>query len=337
MVTGLLIFFLFLTISSYLWYRSSLLPLKESRLEEVKIKENMTNSEISALLFEKGLIRSPLAFKIYGFLTKKYKSIKSGTYIISSELSLPEIFEILVKGKVAVYKVTIPEGLTIEETDDYLARNYSRYGFKKGDFKEAVDNYYSELPEEITKEFPQILNSVLEGIFLGDTYFLEKESPQKALVEKMVNNFKEKILPVIKDKPRPEELRNSYEVLILASIVEKEAKTERDRKLVSGVFLKRLSQDDFLQSCATVNYLLKEKKKRLTEEDLNISSPYNTYKVKGLPKAPICSPSLESVKAVLNYKDSDYYYFLSDEEGRLYFSKTFDEHLETQKRIWGGI
>jgi len=132
-------------------------------------------------------------------------------------------------------------------------------------------------------------------------------------------------------------LRNNYDVLILASIVEKEARTLKDREIVSGIFLSRLKNDDYLQSCATVNYVLGKSKKRLSEEDISVPSPYNTYKNKGLPPGPISSPSIDSVKAVFHFKETDYYYFFSSDNGDLYFTKTLDEHLRLQKKIWGEV
>jgi len=166
---GILIIFI---VGGIYWYKQALKGLPNAKVEEIKITQGMGNEEIGALLQEKKIIKSALAFKIYGFLTKKYKDIKAGSYIVSSDLSLPEIFEILTKGKVAVYKITIPEGLSIQETDNYLAEHYSKYGFQKGDFQKMVKNYFLKIPKDILSALPQISPDHLEGIFLGDTFFL---------------------------------------------------------------------------------------------------------------------------------------------------------------------
>jgi len=325
-----------LILLTIVWYKYNLRPIYTSKVEEIKIPENTGDEETAELLAEKKLIRSSLAFRIYAFLSQKDKQIKPGNYLISSDLSIPEILDILVLGKVLIFKVTIPEGMKISETDVYLSEHYKDYGFKTGDFEKAVESYKTKLSEGLISVLPQLRNDDLEGIFLGDTYFLNKGDSAEKLVAKMVANFQEKALPFFNSK-LPEPLKNNYEAITLASLVEQEAKTKTDRQLVAGIFLARLKNSDFLQSCASINYLLPEKKGRLSDSDIAIDSPYNTYKKKGLVPTPICNPSLESLDAVMHPKVSNYYYFLSDKSGKLFFSETLEEHNQLQQQIWGSV
>ena len=123
------------------------------------------------------------------------------------------------------------------------------------------------------------------------------------------------------------------EILILASMAESEAVTKADRRTVSGVFLNRLEHGDKLQSCVTVEYAKRMKKTIISLADTQYDSPYNTYLYAGLPYGPICCPGMVSIQAVLYHEDNDYYYFQSDESGRLHFAKTYQEHVRIQKEV----
>jgi len=134
-------------------------------------------------------------------------------------------------------------------------------------------------------------------------------------------------------KKRAEELKMSIdEVITLASIIEREAKLEKDRKIISSVFHNRLKNKMLLQSCATIQYILKERKEVLLYKDLEVKSPYNTYKNPGLPPGPIASPGLKSIEAALYPDDTDYLYFFALNDGSHVFSKTFKEHIQAQNK-----
>ena len=122
------------------------------------------------------------------------------------------------------------------------------------------------------------------------------------------------------------------QVVTLASIIEREARLDKERKIISGVFHNRLKKKMLLQSCATVQYLLKEPKEELLYEDLEIDSPYNTYKYAGLPPGPIASPGLAAIEAALYPEDTDFLYFFALEDGSHVFTKTYNEHINTQNK-----
>jgi len=127
------------------------------------------------------------------------------------------------------------------------------------------------------------------------------------------------------------------EVVTLASIIEREAKTDEDRKLISSAFHNRLKNNMFLQSCATIQYILKERKEVLLYKDLEVQSPYNTYKNPGLPPGPIASPGLKSIEAALYPADTDYLYFFAKKDGTHVFSRTFKEHIQLQNKYKSGL
>ncbi len=316
------------------WYWLGLKAKGGGIVKEIHIPPRTGDEEVAEMLAQEGLIRSPYVFRLYAFLTGKDKQIKAGTYLLNSDLSISEILDILVAGRVITYKITIPEGLSLKEIDSYLAKKYKQYGFRKGAFEKAAQRHIQEASRMFPAWGERFKQFGLEGLLLGDTYFLKTEEVTDNLVVKMLSNFQEKGWSLLSQQ-LPDPLKNSYQALILASLVEKEAQTERDRRLVAGIFLERLKNNDYLQSCASVNYLLSKKKKVLSSEDIKIDSPYNTYRVKGLPPAPIASPSLESIDAVFHPLHSSYYYFLSDRNGRLHFSRTYEEHLRLREKIWG--
>jgi len=318
----------------FIWFFKNLKPIGKDGVVDVFVAKNTNYLKISELLQHKGVIRSKVAFRIYVLTTGKYRSLKAGQYSLSLSNSTPDVVDFLISGKVDNYRLTIPEGMTIKETSQYLSEKYSDFNFSKDDFTKSVDDF-TDLPETIRTVFPQIKDNNLEGFLLGDTfYFNNNKTTADELAKKMIDNFGNKALSFF-DGSLSESLQNKYQALILASLVEKEAKTEDDRKLVAGIFLNRLKEGSLLESCASVNYVLPQSKDILSEADLSVDSPYNTYLYKGLPPAPISNPSLESIDAVFHSTDSDYLYFLSDKDGNLHFAKTYEEHLQNRTQYIG--
>ena len=146
----------------------------------------------------------------------------------------------------------------------------------------------------------------------------------------MLNNFEKKAFSSLKGN----DTLSSYEVLILASIVEKEVSQSDDKKIVSGIFINRLNKDMKLQSDATVNFITQSGRSQSTLEDLKIESPYNTYKITGLPPGPITNPSVDTIKSVVEYTPNDYFFFLTsrDNPPKTIFSKTFEEHVKAKQQ-----
>jgi UPF0755 protein len=148
----------------------------------------------------------------------------------------------------------------------------------------------------------------------------------------MLDNFNKKLSIKMREDIKKQG-KTIFEIITLASIIEKEVSKEEDRKIVAGIFYKRLKQGIHLESCATINYILGNNKKQLSFEDTRVESPYNTYLNKGLPPGPISNPGIFAIKAAIYPQETDYLFFLSKPTGETVFSKTFEEHNKN-KRKW---
>lgn len=303
----LIVFTLFLG-GAWFWWEKGLAAVdsQNKKLKLFVIKRGQGVREIAFSLKKEGLIRNQIVFFL---LIKKLgidQELQAGDFRLSPSMDASTIAMNLTKGMVDVW-VTILEGWRNEEIALKLAQELS-------------------LPE---KEF---LTYAQEGQMFPDTYLIPKEATGAAIAAILKDNFNKKFSRSL----REEALRKGLvpeEVLVLASIVEKEASGENDREMIAGILLKRLKKNWPLQADATLQYALgyqpEEKtwwKKNLTEADKKVKSPYNTYLFPGLPPAPIGNPGLASIKAVINPVESDYWYYLHDPEGNVHFAKTSEEH-----------
>lgn len=248
--------------------------------------------EIARNLKEKKLVNSSWVFGYY--VISHNLSLKPGIYYLKPNMKIPEIADLISKGKIQEYKITTIEGWRNTEIADYLFKN----GIinNKDKFIKAADGK--------------------EGYLFPDTYRLAIDVTPEEIVQKMLDNY----------TTRTKDLNVSKEDLILASIVEREAKNDEQRYNIAGVYKNRLVIKMKLESCPTVSYA-KGTWSEPTAADLElVDSLYNTYKYAGLPPGPICSPGLASIKAAQNPTQHDYYYFLNAKNGDLIMSKTLDEH-----------
>lgn len=253
--------------------------------------------------------------------------LKYGYYELSPHLNILQILNKLSQGEIIKIKVTIPEGLSLEEISSMLS---SKLNISKEKFINLSKN-----PKKINgieKYFQENIPPSLEGYLFPETYYFSKEIDEEQIILTMLDTFFRKIneeIPEWKEELNKKDL-SLNDWVILASIVEKEGKLEKERPFIAGVFINRLKKGYKLQSCATVEYIFNFKKPALTYEDLKVDSPYNTYIYFGLPPTPISSPSLSSLKAVL-YPQGDYLFFVSKGDGSHYFTKNYEEHLKFQK------
>jgi len=292
----------------------------------IVVEEKKGFLEISDMLEEKGVVKNSAIFKIYVLLSGKAGLLRSGVYDFFGKYSVVSLVNRLTRGPEDV-AVVIPEGFTVHEID----RRFAELNLiPSGSLIEL-----SQKPEEFSEEFPflpveHIVS--LEGFLFPDTYRLSQDTNVGEIIEKMLANFEEKVYKKI-----PQEIASSPQSLAdlikLASIIEKEVPGETDRKIVSGVLWKRLENDMLLQVDATVVYAWKTlnpewkpQDHSLTLADLKIKSLYNTYLYKGLPQGPISNPGWEAISAVINSENSDFWYYLSTEDGETIFSRTLEEH-----------
>lgn len=311
--------FLILIIISIIWWQ----PLNVGRIE-ITIPSGATAHEIAKFLHENGIVRDQKEFLFWLRISGREKHLRSGTYTLYKYKNPLFIIGELSNGGFSDVTVTIPEGATIRETACILAA----HGLVQQDMFIAL----CEQPDFV--QTFDIKGKTLEGYLFPDTYAFSRSQDDSQIVAAFVNNFKKHRAHFdIKD---PDSL---HRIVILASLVEKEARFEDERPIIARVFLNRLQQNRPLESCATVLYALKaldfEKyhdKKQLLERDLRVASPYNTYANFGLPPGPICSPGERSLAAAASPADVDYLYFVSMGNGRHHFSRTYKEHIAAKEK-----
>jgi UPF0755 protein len=277
--------------------------------------------QIANNLEEKEIINSADIFYYYGILKKADRNIIAGYYKSPEEADLSDILELITnKQPNAEMHFTIQEGLTIEEIDQKLADESL---ISPGQFIQAVQNFsnwdkYSFLDQENMSK----LALPLEGYIYPDTYFLSPfDFKPEELIEKSLDNFANKI----KDTGLQYKNYSSREILIMASIVEKEVFGYTNRQKVAGIFWKRLENNWTLGADITTVY--ETKSRVITQQHLNSDSPYNTRKNLGLPPGPVTNPSLESIKAVMNPIETNYWFYLTTlDTGEVIYAVTNEEH-----------
>lgn len=313
---------------SYYYYNSSLKAVDIENSEEkiIDIEEGSSGNKISKILKENELIKNENVFKLY-LRINKINDLKAGQYTLNQSMSLIDIVKELEKGgkNIHVKKFTIPEGYELKQ----IAEKLEDEGLvDKEKFLEKTsnkDNYIEDYEFLTRLEEGQSL----EGYLFPSTYEVSEDADEDEIIKAMLSEFEEIYNDNIKEFEADVDL-NFNEIVTLASIVERESRREDERALISGVFHNRLKTDMMLQSCATVQYILGERKEVLSNEDTRIPSEYNTYINTGLPPTPISSVSKESLLAAVKPEESEYLYFRSKEDGSggHVFSKTYEEHLE---------
>lgn len=283
-----------------------------------KVESGSGLEAIATNLQDQGLIGDKNLFILYARLGSPKGSLKPGVYLLSPSMSLAKIADTIGSGKIATKKVTFQEGLTVEGT----ARKWAKEGL--GTAQGFVDA--AGLTNNYNQSFLQYRSNKtsLEGYLFPATYEVVLSTTPQEQINAMLNSFANQVLPkldpAITNSPKLNDL------ITLASIVEKEANTTSDRKLVASVFYNRLAKGMKLESDVTVNYATG--KSETSAQDVKVISPYNTYNVPGLPIGPICNPSLDAILATASPTPSDYYYFIADKSGVVHFSKTYQQHLQ---------
>ena len=294
----------------------------------IDIPTGSTFSQVTDILKENNLIKNKTLFKLYVRISNNTSKLKSGKYLFNQSYSNKDIIHDLSEGKVYNdgIKITIPEGSTSFEVMDILIKN--KLG-NEGVYEELINN-----PEEFKAEFKFLDDeniTSLEGFLYPSTYYFDEKQTEKEVLNHMLETFESKYTEKL--QKRQKELKKSlYEVINLASIVEKEAVLDEDRPIIASVFYNRIKIGMPLQSDATIQYIFEERKKSITYNDLKIDSPYNTYKVQGLPPTPIANPGIKSIEAVLYPANTEYLYFVATIEGGNTYSKTYEEHVKNVEK-----
>lgn len=278
-------------------------PVKITEPKIIEIPHGSSLLKIAQILRQNNLIRHEFYFIAYAKVYKSYPKIKAGEYLIDHDVSLIDTEKLLTSGKLFWRKITFPEGRTIQEYADILKNNE----YLKGNF---------------------IMPS--EGMFLPETYTFSKGTERQKIVNQATADMKNFLEKAWNERDSDLPLQNKEELLVLASIIEKETGVETERAQVSSVFINRLRKNMLLQTDPTVIYALTlgktELGRPLLRKDLEVDSPYNTYKYTGLPPAPICNPGKEAIIAAAHPDQTPYIYFVASGTGGHNFAKTLAEH-----------
>ena len=288
-------------------------PQKVAEPLIIQVKRGDSLTTIAKMLRQNGLIDKEAYFVWYAKLNKLYPRIKAGEYLVEGDISLAQLADLLASGKVYLRKITFAEGLTAREIAEILYAN----DMLDGDF---------EMPKE--------------GYFLPETYTFSRGESRQKIAEQGQAAMQKTLQQAWDERDADLPLKNKEELLILASIVEKETGVAAERPQVASVFVNRLKKGMLLQTDPTVIYAVtkgeRDLERALTYRDLAIDSPYNTYKYAGLPPAPICSPGKASIIAAAHPDKTPYLYFVASGNGGHNFARTLQEH-NANVRKWHAL
>ncbi len=296
-----------LTFSGFFWWvMASGAPTGNSEEISFVIKKGSGANIIASNLKKENLIKNALAFKFYVQVKDYSKRIPPGEFMLPQNLSLPKLVKVLLKGPTQIW-VTIPEGLRREQIADIFISSLNLSG-------EAAANFRNQFLQN---------SASLEGYLFPDTYRIPPQTSAKEIRQMMLTNFQKKIagLGLTRDQ------------LILASIIEREAKFDEDRPKIAGVYLNRLAQGMRLEADPTVQYAKGSWEPITVADYRNVISPYNTYLYYGLPPGPICNPGLKSIEAALHPEKNVYFYFFQTSDGHTFYSATLEEHQDKLKQL----
>ena len=311
-------------------------PLNPSDIEErlFLIEKGQSLFQIASTLENQDLIKSKFSFTFYVFLKGKQDNLQAGEYSLNPSMSIAGISQKIISGDITKETITIPEGWNLRDIAWYFENKgmfmaeelFELVGFPLIDYSKSTD---LPSPKDFSSDYdflidkPNILN--LEGYLFPDTYEINRGDSLEEIVRKMLDNFGEKLTQELRDEITNQG-KTIFEIITMASLLEKEVRTLEDKKIVAGVLWKRLKNNIPLQVDATLTYISGKKSTQVSIEETKIDSPYNTYKYRGLPLGPISNPGLESISASIYPESSDYWYYLSTLKGETIFSRTLEEH-----------
>lgn len=328
LIISVLCFLFFVLIFGFIFWRGIYLPKNIEGQEQLfEIEQGEGLFQIADSLEQEGIIRNKIFFNFYILLKGAQGRLQSGNYSLSSSMIVPEIAQKIISGETFKIKITIPEGFTLKQIENHLDQIVPRSdlgtrltGFTIGDFKEKFD-FLEDAPGQAS----------LEGFLFPDTYFFSPDVKDEEITEKFLANFDRKFTQELRGEMENQG-KTIFEVITIASMIEKEVITKEDKELVSGILWKRLKAGIPLQVDATIAYILErenlsfEQMQREIALNRDIDSFYNTYRYAGLPQGPISNPGLESILAAVYPEESEYWYYLSTPEGKTIFSRTLQEH-----------
>ena len=281
----------------------------------VTVRPGDSLRQIADRLHRDGLITHPFKFRLYARLKKLDLKIKTGEYDLSAAMAPAEILARLVQGRVKLYRLTVPEGLTLQQ----IAPLVSQAGLGSPQrFLQAATDPALARRLDLPAAGP-------EGYLFPDTYFFPKGTPPEKIIATMIKRFREVFTQTWQDRAKALGF-SVHQVVTLASIIEKETGAAPERPVIASVFHNRLKRGMRLESDPTVIYGIKNFDGNLTRRDLARKTPYNTYQIKGLPPGPIANPGAGALAAALFPADTAFIFFVAKKDGTHQFSKNLKDH-----------
>ncbi|MBM7633893.1 endolytic transglycosylase MltG [Geomicrobium sediminis] len=333
-------------LSGYVYLQSAVSAMDEEdeSTVEVEIPIGSSTMGIGQILEEEGLITNATFFRYYARY-QNYSGFQAGNYELNRAMDLEEIMTSLQDGvymEEYAFTFVIPEGLQLEQIGERIAAETDY------DEEEVLDVLMDEdFSEQLLEEYPLLTEEVqdddvryaLEGYLFPASYdFLSEDTPVEEFIEAMVARMAQIYETIVQDYSEEEGIEGPaaelsvHEVLTLASIIEREAATAEDRRLISGVLHNRLEEGMRLEVDPTVAYAIGEHRYMTSYDDLETDNPYNTYRFSGLPPGPIASPGEDSIRAVFEPTDSEYLFFYARFGGEVIYSETYEEHNEVHQQ-----
>lgn len=285
-------------------------PSKGSEKHNISINSGLSLMQISSLLKKNNIIRSDNLFRIIVILSGNENSIKAGPYLFDGTENVFTVAKRIIMANygVPIKKITIVEGM---RSRDIL--NLFRSDFLNLNITELEDSLLYN-----------------EGYLFPDTYFIPLSASSDDIIKMLSDNFKRHLSEIDLDKSETSKKLN--EIIIMASIIEGEAKEDADRKIISDILFRRIKIGMPLQVDTTFMYIMNKPSSEITKADLKIDSPYNTYLNKGLPPTPINNPGIEAINSVMFPTPNKYFYYLSDKDGTMHYAVTFEEHKKNKEK-----
>ncbi len=328
-ITLSLLFVAAILVAMLYLYNQIYLSRGQSLESKILIIGNGQNAlEVAEKMQHEQLIAGKYYLAFYLWKNGELHDLVAGSYEIKPGLTIPEIAHMITTGEVAQtsISITFPEGWTASD----MAKRLTANGLAGEDFLAVVN----KPPKEVRDKYLFLGNSEesLEGYLFPDTYQFSREATAQEIVEKMLKNFSLKLSEEMR-KEIASQKKDLREIIIMASIIEKEAKFASEMTIVSSVFWNRMAIGQRLQSDATLEYVLRDNKIQHSAEDLQNTSPYNTYQFAGLPPGPVSNPGMDAILAAIHPDSTEYFYFLTDlKTKKTIFSKTFEEHVQNKSK-----
>ncbi|MBF8280353.1 MAG: UPF0755 protein [Candidatus Magasanikbacteria bacterium] len=333
---------IFLFVAGSLWYAYQVYwrsPKTNAPTVPIFIEKGQSAAMIAAELAKKGVITYPRLFEWYAKITKKAGALKAGSFTMPAGLSIQDALARLLSSVTSEETITIPEGWDLREIAEYFESKgiAAQKDFFAVSGQVAIDyrrNKTAPQPDNFSNDFvflkvkPSYVS--LEGFLFPDTYRVAKNATLEDVIKKMLGTFQKKIVDVYGSEI-DKSGHSLYEIVIVASILEKEVPQVTDRAMVADILWRRLKRGMALQVDSSVNYLTGKEGLFTTADDRQVDSFWNTYKYPGLPLSPISNPGVATIEAALRPKSNSFWFYLTGRDGVVHYGRTLEEHASNRK------